>query len=103
MRIDVSSLKLSLGNERSCQLAPASELLNRSEFIAPANTVFPSEGSTAMLVAVPPNGPARVQSPEASAAKAAEAAHTTAIAMSRWHFKLLIIFERSVWRPENLI
>src|SRR5881227_3495216 len=93
MRIDVSSLRFSLGKERSCQLAPASELLNRSELMAPARIFFAFDGSTAMLVAVPPNGPASVQSPETSAAKAAEATHTTAIAISRWHFRHLIILE----------
>ena len=53
-----------------CQLSPASVLLNKSEFIAPARTILESEGSTATLVAVPPNGPAIFQSPTVSAALA---------------------------------
>src|SRR5947199_8113452 len=100
--MDVNSLRRRLGKSKSSQLAPPSELLNKREFIAPARTIFGFDGSTAMLVAVPPNGPASFQSPEISPAKATEATDTTAIAISRWHFEILIILATFCFGWQNL-
>src|SRR4051794_21542703 len=60
--MQVTSPKFRLGRFSRFQLAPESSLTKRREFLPPARMILGFCGSSAIAVAVPPNGPAIFQS-----------------------------------------
>ena len=61
-KTEVTSVRFRLGKSSSDQFSPESSLRNSSEFMPPASRKFGFSGSSARLVAVPPNGPVMCQS-----------------------------------------
>jgi hypothetical protein len=60
--MDVTSPKVRLGRFSTFQVVPESSLAYKREFLPPARMTFGFCGSSAIAVAVPPNGPAIFQS-----------------------------------------